>query len=43
MEDNQRMQGEQKRFIADQAGEKQRVNKRFDEELKRLKQLWGTS
>ena len=43
MEDNQRMQGEQKRFIADQAGEKQRVNKRFDEELKRLKQLLGTS
>lgn len=40
MEDNQRMQGEQKRFIADQADEKQRVNRRFDEELTRLRQLW---
>ena len=27
---------------ADQAGEKQRVNKRFDEELVRLRQLWGS-
>jgi len=41
MEDNQRMQGEQKRFIAEQGGEKQRVNSRFDEELARLSQLWA--
>lgn len=30
----------QKRFIADQEAEKQRVNARFDEERSRLKQLW---
>ena len=30
----------QKRFIADQDTEKQRVNLRFDEELVKLKQLW---
>ena len=42
LEENQRQQAEQKRFIADQAGEKQRVNKRFDEELVRLRQLWGS-
>ena len=33
----------QKRFIADQDEEKQRVNARFDEELIKLKQLWGQS
>lgn len=31
----------QKRFIADQELEKKRVNMRFDEELIKLKQLWG--
>lgn len=31
----------QKRFIADQTTEKKRVNDRFDEELARLKPLWG--
>ncbi len=33
----------QKRFIADQEGEKKRVNARFDEELGRLKPLWAAS
>jgi hypothetical protein len=31
----------QKRFIADQESEKQRVNARFDEELVKLKELWA--
>ncbi|MDB5846725.1 MAG: hypothetical protein JWP29_477 [Rhodoferax sp.] len=31
----------QERFIADQGQEKKRVNDRFDEELARLKPLWG--
>ena len=31
----------QKRFLADQDIEKQRVNTRFDEELTKLKQLWS--
>lgn len=31
----------QKKFIADQEQEKKRVNQRFDEELGKLKQLWG--
>ena len=30
----------QQRFIADQQGEKQRINERFDEELARLNPLW---
>ncbi|MEO8249013.1 MAG: DUF4124 domain-containing protein [Burkholderiales bacterium] len=30
----------QQRFIADQQGEKQRINERFDEELARLTPLW---
>ncbi len=33
----------QKHFIADQEGEKQRINVRFDEELVKLKQLWAGS
>ncbi len=33
----------QKRFLADQAQEKQRVNARFDEELAKLKQLWANT
>ena len=31
----------QKRYIAEQTAEKQRVNARFDEELGRLQQLWA--
>jgi len=31
----------QKRFIAEQNQEKQRINQRFDEELVKLKQLWA--
>ena len=31
----------QKRFMADQDGERRRVNQRFDEELVKLKQLWS--
>ena len=31
----------QRRFVADQGEEKQRVNKRFDAELAQLKVLWG--
>ena len=33
----------QKRFIADQGTEKQRVNSRFDQELTRLNKLWYAS
>ena len=33
----------QARFIADQDGEIKRVNKRFDEQLARLKRLWALS
>lgn len=32
----------QKRFLADQAQEKQRINGRFDEELVKLKTLWSS-
>lgn len=32
---------EQQRFIANQVSEKNRINQRFDEELSRLKQIWG--
>ena len=32
---------EQKRYIANQTLEKQRVNVRFDEELVKLRQLWA--
>ncbi|MEO7393082.1 MAG: DUF4124 domain-containing protein [Ramlibacter sp.] len=31
----------QKRFVANQVAEKQRINARFDEELVKLKALWG--
>ena len=31
----------QKRFMADQDGERRRVNQRFDEELAKLNQLWS--
>lgn len=40
IEENEQLQVAQQRFAADQAGERQRVNARFDEELVRLRQLW---
>lgn len=40
VEDNTQQAEVQKRFLADQAQEKQRINARFDEELTKLKQLW---
>lgn len=40
LEENDRSTVVQKRFIAEQEGEKKRVNGRFDEELVKLKQLW---
>lgn len=41
MDENDSAVSVQKRFIADQDMEKQRVNLRFDEELVKLKQLWA--
>ncbi len=41
LEDNEQQVQIQKRFLADQAQEKQRINGRFDEELTKLKQLWA--
>lgn len=40
-DDNDRSIVIQAKFIADQDGEKKRVNARFDEELVKLKELWG--
>lgn len=40
LEDNLQQVEIQKRFLADQAQEKQRINARFDEELAKLKMLW---
>lgn len=40
IEDNTQQAEVQKRFLADQAQEKQRINGRFDEELAKLKMLW---
>ena len=40
VEENDHSVAVQKRFIADQDSEKQRINSRFDEELVKLKQLW---
>jgi hypothetical protein len=40
-EENSANMAAQKRFIADQEAEKQRINMRFDEELARLRQLWS--
>lgn len=40
IEDNEKQMEVQKRFLADQTQEKQRINARFDEELVKLKQLW---
>jgi Domain of unknown function (DUF4124) len=42
LEENERQVAEQRRFIASQNGEKDRVNARFDEELALLRQLWVT-
>ena len=41
IEENQQHADAQKRFIANQDSEKQRLNARFDEELGKLKQLWA--
>ncbi len=41
IEDNESSIASQKRFVADQESEKKRVNARFDEELAKLKPLWG--
>ncbi|MDD0840397.1 DUF4124 domain-containing protein [Curvibacter sp. HBC61] len=41
LQDNQQAEEAQNRFIADQAREKDRINQRFDQELKRLQQIWG--
>ncbi len=40
IEDNQQQMLVQKRFLDEQAQEKQRINARFDEELARLRILW---
>lgn len=40
-DDNDRSRVIQAKFISDQDGEKARVNARFDEELVKLKELWG--
>jgi hypothetical protein len=42
VEDNAEQIQIQNRFLSDQGKEKQRVNARFDEELAKLKTLWGT-
>ena len=41
IEENELQQAAQKRFLAEQAAEKQRINARFDQELARLKSLWA--
>lgn len=41
LDENDRQMGEQKRFIANQDSEKQRINARFDDELVLLRRLWG--
>ena len=41
IDENNQSVAVQKRFIADQEMEKQRINARFDEELGKLKQLWA--
>ena len=43
LEENDSSVAMQKRFIVEQDAEKKRVNKRFDDELVKLKQLWATS
>ena len=41
LEENESSVAVQKRFVADQDAEKQRVNARFEEELIKLRQLWA--
>lgn len=41
LEDSDKQAVVQKRFLEEQAQEKQRINQRFDEELVKLRQLWG--
>lgn len=41
LEDSDKQMGVQKRFLEEQAQEKLRINQRFDEELVKLRQLWG--
>ena len=41
LEDNEHQVVVQQRFVVEQTQEKQRVNARFDEELVKLRQLWG--
>lgn len=41
LEDNEHSQSVQKRFIADQESEKERINRRFDEQLTTLQRLWA--
>lgn len=43
VEDNRHSLDVQRRFVADQVTEKNRVNTRFDEDLIRLKRLWALS
>ena len=40
-EEHEQHQAAQTRYVADLAGEKQRVSNRFDEELARLRRLWS--
>ncbi|MEZ5662586.1 MAG: DUF4124 domain-containing protein [Burkholderiaceae bacterium] len=41
LEDNEQQLQVQKRFLSEQDDEKRRINERFDEELVKLRQLWG--
>lgn len=43
IEDNEKQMVVQKRFLDEQAQEKQRINARFDEELTKLRQLWAAA
>jgi len=42
-DENSQNQAIQKRFIDEQAAESRRINVRFDDELVRLRQLWGAA
>ena len=42
-DENDGNMAEQKRYMAEQTLEKQRVNARFDSELVKLKQLWAAA
>jgi hypothetical protein len=41
LEENEQQVAEQKRFVANQEGEKKRINARFDQELAKLRDLWA--